>query len=88
MSEATFETKLDVLTSGELIAARGDSVRMGAMLEKLARTLGFTVAVAARGDPAGIDEFCMGITDYIHGEAVTKAPMARFLEQAKALPND
>lgn len=74
-----FSTKLDVLTSGELAAAKGDPERIGIMIEKLGRALGFTVAVAARGNGKGIDELCEGVTNYVHGEAVSKAPMAAML---------
>ena len=83
MSE--FSTKLDVLTSGELSSAKGDPERIGIMLEKLGSALGFTIAMAARGDGAGIDELFEGISNYIHGEAVSKAPMAAALSEALAM---
>lgn len=74
-----FNTKLDILTSAELTACKGDTERLAAMVEKLGSALGFTVAMASRGDPKGIDTFCEGLTHYIHGEAVSKAPLARML---------
>ena len=77
-----FATKLDVLTSAELSAGRCDPERLSDMIEKLSRSLGFTIAVAAGGDPRGIDTLAIGCSEYVHGEAVSKAPMARVLTSA------
>lgn len=72
-----FADKLAALCAGELAHAKRDPERMGAMLETMARSLGFTIAVAAHGDPHGIDELCAGAEGYVHSEAVQKAPFAR-----------
>lgn len=83
MSGADFETALQALVSREASAAHGDADRMGAMIELQARALGFTVALASGGSPAGIDAFMPGVEGYIHGEAVQKAPLVRFMTEAK-----
>jgi hypothetical protein len=74
-----FTDKLAVLTSAEMVDARNDSDRMGVMIERLAAALGFTIAIAARGDPSGIDEMMAGAEAYAHQEAVDKARVARFM---------
>lgn len=68
-----FGDRLSALVSKEAAQARGDANRMGAMVERLARALGFTVAIACRGNAAAIDEMMTGAEGYAHAEAVDKA---------------
>lgn len=79
----TFTNQLTSMISKEATAAHGDHERMGALVETLARSLGFTVALACRGDAAAIDEMMTGAEGYAHGEAVAKAPFAAFMAVAK-----
>lgn len=76
---AGFATKLAVLTSSEASAAHSDAERMGVMIERLAAGLGFTIAVATRGDARAIDEMLAGAEAYAHAEAVDKSRLARFM---------
>jgi hypothetical protein len=77
---------LQALTAKEAAAAHGDADRFGQMIEGLARALGFTVAIAARGDPKTIDTMIEGATAYAHGEAVEKATFAKFMSQPGVRP--
>lgn len=74
-----FSDKLAALCAAEMAAASKDADRMGVMIERLAASLGFTVCVAARGRPEGIDDLLTGAEGYAHAEAVDKAPMVRFM---------
>lgn len=56
--------------------------RMAAMIEGLARGLGFTVAIAAFGDGEGIDTMIAAAERYALEEATDKAPFARFMATA------
>ncbi|MGH6977898.1 MAG: hypothetical protein ACRED4_01170 [Brevundimonas sp.] len=53
--------------------------RMGDMIEGLARGLGFTVSIAANGDPEGIDTMIAAAERYALEEAAEKAPFAQFM---------
>ena len=77
-----FGRKLVLLCSAELNEARRDPERYADMTERLAAALGFTTAMAARGDPATIDRMLAGAEAYAHGEAVHKAPLARMFGKA------
>lgn len=74
-----FANQLQALCAKEAAAAHGDHERLGAMVEVVARSLGFTVAIACRGSAAAIDEMMAGADAYAHSEAVEKAPFARFM---------
>lgn len=76
-----FEDTLSALVSKEAAEARGDADRMGAMVERLARALGFTIALACRGNGPAIDKMVAGAEGYIHGEAVEKAHFVAFMER-------
>jgi hypothetical protein len=78
-----FADKLAALTAAEASAAHGDADRLGVMIERLAAALGFTVAMAARGNAGGIDTLMAGAEGYAHAEAVSKAPLARFMADAR-----
>ncbi|MFG1417230.1 hypothetical protein V5F38_05375 [Xanthobacter sp. V0B-10] len=47
------------------------------LAERLATSLGLTVAMAAKGDGAKIDTLIEGATAHAHEEAVSWAPLAR-----------
>lgn len=79
MGEPDFTYKLAALTSSEAAVAHGDPDRLGVMIERLAAALGFTVAMAAGGDPKTMETLLTGAESYAHGEAVAKAPMGRFM---------
>lgn len=83
MGEPTFTDALGVLCSKELTQADGNAERMGVMIERLAAALGFTIAIAARGRPDGIDEMMQGAEGYAHRAAVEKAPLARFMAEMR-----
>lgn len=53
--------------------------RMGDMIEALARGLGFTVAIAANGDPEAIETMIAAAERYALEEAASKADFARFM---------
>jgi hypothetical protein len=74
---ADFETKISVAVSKELADAHGDAERIGAMVERLASSLAFTIAVAAHGDPEATNVFLEGATAYLY-EATSGH--AKFLE--------
>lgn len=78
-----FENRLQAMCAAEASAGAKDADRMGAMVENIARALGFTIAMAARGDPKVIDEMMHGADAYAHAEAVDKAPFARFMSAVK-----
>lgn len=71
-----FATQLSALCAKEAAAAKNDPDRMADMIERLATALGFTVAMAVKGDPAGIDQLMAGAEAHAHREAVEKAPLA------------
>lgn len=79
-----FEDTLSALVSKEAAEARGDADRMGALVERLARALGFSIAIACRGNGAAIDQMVAGAEGYIHGEAVEKARFVAFMEKHAA----
>lgn len=57
--------------------------RMGDMIEALARGLGFTVAIAANGNPEGIDTMISAAERYALEEAADKADFAKFMAVAR-----
>lgn len=81
MPDPDFASKLASLVS--MSAKDGDADHMGMMIERLAAALGFTIAIAARGDGDAIDTMIAGAEAYAHAEAVEKAPLARFMADMK-----
>lgn len=77
----SFDERLAILISEGLAMATGDPEAMGDLIERLARGVGFAVSIATGGNPKGIDEFVMGISNYIHEEAVDKSKFARFMAE-------
>jgi len=78
----TFGDKLSALCSLEMARARRGEADFADMIERLAATLGLTIALAARGDGAVIDRLLSGAEGYAHSEAVAKAPFARMVAAA------
>lgn len=78
-----FHDRLAGMLAKEASAAHGDADRLGEMIEAVARGLGFTVAIAARGDPQTIDAMIAGAEAYALQEAADKAPFAQFMAQVK-----
>ena len=76
---ATFDDQLSHLISEEAAAAHNDADRLGAMIERMARALGFTIAIASRGDGKTIDTMIEGATAYAHEEAVDKSRFGQFM---------
>lgn len=76
LTEQPFADRLASLISKEMTQARGDHDREADAIERLARTLGFAIAMAAGGDPKAIDPMIEGATAYAHEEAVSAAPLA------------
>jgi len=81
---SAFGDQLAALTAKESAAAMGDNERLGEMVERLASALGFTIAIACRGDGAVIDEMMAGAEAHAHAEAVERAPLIRLLSLAAA----
>lgn len=74
--DKSFADALASITSKEMTQARGDQEREADAIERLARALGFSIAMAAGGDPMAIDTMIEGATAYAHEEAVSAAPLA------------
>lgn len=75
-TDKPFADALASLTSKEMTQARGDQDREADAIERLARALGLSIAMAAGGDPKAIDTMIEGATAYAHEEAVSAAPLA------------
>lgn len=78
-----FSAKLIALTSKEAADTHGSSERFGAMIENLSRALGFTIAMASGGNGKIIDNMIFGAEGYAHSEAVSKAPIAKFMNELR-----
>lgn len=83
MGEPDFTSRLQAMIAKEASAANGDYERFAVMIEAVARALGFTLALATRGNGAAIDAMMPGIEGYVHSEAVEKAKFARFISEAR-----
>lgn len=70
-----FASRLTMLVSKEVAASRGDPERLAFVIERLSASLGFSVAIAARGDGPTIDTLMAGAEQYAHQEAVDAAMM-------------
>lgn len=79
-----FSDDLSALVIKEMAASRGDSHRTSVVIECLARCLGFSIAIAARGEGRMIDELTEGATSYAHREAVEKAPVVHLMLRTQA----
>jgi len=84
----TFANRLHSLVTTEVRKVGvHDSEAMAGMVEDLASTLAFTVALAAKGDPKRIDVLFTGMSDYLCVVASERAPMARMAAMAKSVGN-
>lgn len=84
-----FYPELTSLISRELseIMKSGDADRAGAMIEGLARGLGFAIAVVTKGNGQAIDRMISGAEAYAHSEAVSRSKFAAVFEQLKRTPS-
>jgi hypothetical protein len=80
---AEFNDKLASLVSLEMSAGTvRDPAKMSCLIESLASSLAFTVAIAAQGDAKTIDHLLEGIVAYIYTTAAERAPLARTIAAA------
>lgn len=78
-----FAENVAKLVAGEMTLAKGNPDRMASMIERLAAMLGFTVALAAEGDPRTIDTLLAEADAQAHEEAVARAPIGRRLGELR-----
>jgi hypothetical protein len=81
-----FSEKLAALCSAELVKARREPDRAGAMIERLCGSLGLTLAVTTGGDAAKIDKLIQGCEGQIHAAAVQHGEFARFIASLPKAP--
>ena len=74
---ADFEAELARLCSREMIAARRDPERLGAMVEHLSHSLSFTIAIGAGGDPQVAQKLMTGVESYLYDSVTGMAPSGR-----------
>jgi hypothetical protein len=82
-SRVSFADKLSALCAMELSNAHGDPARIGAMIERLANSMAFTIAIAAHGDAKTIDDMLSGATSYLYEAATSHQRMGEFMAKAK-----
>lgn len=82
---ADFNDNLSSLVS-LAVAGRNvkDPTKMSEIMERLAHSLAFTIALAAQGDPKGINELLEGMTAYMFQAAAEQAPLAKMITRATA----
>lgn len=78
-----FADSLSALCAFELCRSEGDHERRGEMIERLLSSLAFTIAMAAKGDPRGMEEMLRGAEAYLYECAAGHAKIASTLEAAK-----
>lgn len=61
-----FGDRLSALCSVELAAAKNDPDRAAEMIERLLNSLAFTIAIAAKGDPKGMNDMLQGAEAYLY----------------------
>lgn len=74
-----FADLLSALCAIELAAAKGNPERVGEMIERLANSLAFTIAIATNGDPKGMDDMLKGIEGYLYEAATSHQKVAAAL---------
>lgn len=80
---ADFGDKLSTLVSLEIAGNKvRDPAAMSEIMERLASSLAFTIALAAQGDAKGINELIEGMTAYIYETAAERAPLAKMITSA------
>lgn len=77
--ESEFRDKVSAACSKELAGAKGDPERMGAAVEALSAALGFTIAIAAKGNSEAISTLLEGAIAYVTEETARRAPLAGFI---------
>ena len=60
---------------------RRDADAIGALIERLARALGFSIAVAANGNKQVVEKLLSGAEAYAMEEAVEKAKFVAFMNK-------
>lgn len=78
-----FADRLSGLCAMELAAAKGDPERAAEMIERLLNSLAFTIAIAAQGEPKGMDEMLKGAEAYLYEAATTHQRMGQFMNVLK-----
>lgn len=82
-----FEQKVSAAVHAEVRAAletRSPS-RLAGVITMLAHDLGTSIALAAAGDPKGIDELVAGTDQFVLETAIAKAEMARQVARGEAV---
>lgn len=79
-----FGDRLSGLCAMELSAAHGHPERVGEMIERLLNSLAFTIAIAAQGDPKGMDNLLKGAESYLYEAASGHQKAGQFLSAARA----
>lgn len=77
-----FGDRLSGLCAMELSAVRGDAERVGEMIERLLNSLAFTIAIAAKGDPKGMDDMLKGAESYLYEAASGHQKIGQFMATA------
>lgn len=78
-----FSAKLHSLVSLEMSrGGRSDPATMSGMIENLAGSLAFTVAIACQGDDKAISTMLDGMTEYIYSTAAERAPLAKMIAES------
>lgn len=80
---ADFNDKLSSLVS---IACSGrnvkDPAKMSEIMERLAHSLAFTIALASQGDSKRISELLDGMSAYMYEAAAEQVPLAKMITSA------
>lgn len=77
-----FGDRLSGLCAMELCAARGNPEKTGEMIERLLNSLAFTIAIAAQGDPGGMNEMLEGAQSYLFEAASGHQKAGQFMAAA------
>ncbi len=84
----TFERQLASLIAEALSDAHGDPEQMGVMIERLSYSLSLVIAMAARGNKEGIEEFLMGAESYLANTTLSLVPLAKAMSEPAIRPAD
>ena len=74
-----FETKLAVLTSAEMTAAKHDPERLALMFERLLNSAAFTIAMMGKGEAKAMNELLTGAEAYLGESVAGHAKSARMM---------
>ena len=78
-----FQDALSGICAKELADAHGDADRIGAMIERLASSLAFTIAMASGGDLRRMEELLQGAEGYMTATASGHARLGSFMAKGK-----